>query len=93
MLLLRALFADDDWEYKNNEGIVCAHCTKTSYAANCIIAHNLHRPIAIRDVKMLVQRLKDFGCGRKLDSSVAVVKSGLMVLRMRKRSPPRGRGE
>ncbi|KAH6878775.1 killer toxin Kp4/SMK [Alternaria rosae] len=61
--ILRSIdLMDQDWEFTNNQHIVCEPCEYGYTYGMCIFPRNLHRPIAVKDVKVLVKRLLKHGC-------------------------------
>jgi hypothetical protein len=69
VLSLKIPFLADEVTFNNDEKIACQVCNHLYFQGMCIFARNLHMSINAKDVKKIVQRLRDHTCGRKSDLS------------------------
>ncbi|CAN9330920.1 unnamed protein product [Alternaria sp. RS040] len=54
----------DHVTFKNGEKIACQVCNHEYFQGMCIFARNLHMDINAKDVREIVQRLRNHPCGR-----------------------------
>ncbi|RYO71621.1 hypothetical protein AA0113_g1948 [Alternaria arborescens] len=54
----------DHVTFKNGEKIACQVCNREYFQGMCIFARNLHMDINAKDVREIVQRLRNHPCGR-----------------------------